>query len=116
MSFQDKVIPVRARALQRLTLSAMKIVYDDKASDQLVGLLGQGEPVNAIARVSLLILQRLHEAFPQVPPQAINAMTPIVATLVFDLGSAAGVLSKDKALLGRSIEVLLKPKQPAVKE
>jgi hypothetical protein len=97
---QDLPAGVDERALAavtRLTLAAMKIIFDPNASKQLLEMM-QGDPVQGLVQAAKTVLSQLQEKSKGLPQGFALRVAPSVVKNLMDLGEAAGVLKADPQL------------------
>lgn len=82
---------------ERVVLAAMKIMYEEKSSDGVVGMLRSGEPAQALAGTALFVLKTLNgKAGGRIPPPALVSASSSIVDLLAELAQAAKVQLADE--------------------
>jgi hypothetical protein len=113
MATQKQDVPPRvADIAMRLALAVDRIIFDPGTSKQLLQMLGQGQPANALARAAMAVLNGLREKAKGIPPQAIDAFIPQILGRLGELAAAAKLFSPDKNILNQALALVKKQGQP----
>lgn len=79
--------------MMRITLAAMKVLYEQATSEGVVRMLQQkGNPVTVLAQTSLFVMKALFdESRGTMPPELVARAAPTVVKMLAELAQAAGV-------------------------
>ena len=85
--------PQQGDASLRVSLAAMKVLYDKSTSDGVVRMLTKtGDPMNALVQTSMFVLRILFDQSKgKIPPDVLTQASGQVVSLLAELGQAAGV-------------------------
>lgn len=84
-----------APPIVRIVLAAAKVIYQEAMSKHIIGVLSASENKKlGVHNATLMVLNMLKEK--GMPAQVMDRVAPMVASLVIELGVAAGVLSEEE--------------------
>lgn len=91
--------------MQRMVIAAMKLLYENPQTVQQIAqsLQGDGDKAQAIASISMTVVEQLRSSMSGVNPDAAYAMAPIVAALVAEIGVKSGGMPDDPKILATAI-------------
>lgn len=99
--------PKAMQIYQRLSLAAMKIIYDPKTSQGLVQTMKTaGDPAAAVAHAASLVLGQLAQQAKGIPPAMVNIAAPVVVAMLFELAHAAGLFKATPELVKSAVELI----------
>ena len=91
---------------RKMTLSAMKIMYDKGVAPGLLKMMQEGEPADAVARTAYTILDKLKETVKGTDPKAVYAVAPAVVALLLEMAVKAGIIKNDPAIMKAAMAAL----------
>lgn len=99
--------PQRA-AQQRIIAAGMKILYAKRETTmQIVEMVKNApDPANGIAQAAMLIVQQLGQMAKGIDPRLAISVAPVLAVLIAELATKAGVIPDEGAIVGQAIELI----------
>mgnify|MGYP003395014480 CR=1 FL=1 len=101
-------------AYRRLSLAAMKIIYDPKVSQDLLNTMKEGgDPAAGVAHAAGLVVGQLRQQAKGINPAAVESVAPATVAMLFELGHAAGLFKPDQGMVQKAVQLYKEDAQMA---
>lgn len=104
----EAATPEEQAAYERVVLAGMKVLYSQETHQNIVQMLGQGEPAEAMATAVTIVMSQLDERSGGKIPEVV--IFPAAAELlgqVAEIAEAAKVAQVDDRVVARAMQILV---------